>query len=72
MSRTTDGRSGPIACASVGHSEPRRDLLGDRAAADDRPPLEHERLQSGLRQVEGGGQAVVAGADDDGDDIDRS
>ena len=46
-------------------AEARRDLFGDGAAANHRPPLEHERLQPGLGQVEGGGEAVDAGADDD-------
>ena len=44
---------------------PGRDLLGDRRAADDGPPFEHERLVAGLREVEGRDEAVVAGADDD-------
>ena len=40
-------------------------LLGDRRAADERPPLEHQRLEPGPGEVRAVGQAVVAGADDD-------
>ena len=65
MSRTIDGRSGPIACAS-GAAVAGRDLLGDRRAADHVPPLEHERPQPRLREIERRDEAVVAGADDDG------
>ncbi len=43
----------------------RCELLARRAAADDRPPLEHERLPSGLRKIEGGDERVVAASDDD-------
>src|SRR5687767_11908012 len=41
-----------------------RDLVGDGRAADDGTPLQDQRLISSARQVEGGNQAVVAGADD--------
>jgi hypothetical protein len=41
------------------------DLLGDAAAAHDLAPLEHQRAQAGAGEVRGGGEAVVAGADDD-------
>ncbi len=43
----------------------RGDLLGDGCSADRRAPFEHERLETGPRQIERGDQAVVAGADDD-------
>src|SRR5262245_65343702 len=42
------------------------DLLGDRGAADQRTPLEDERLLAGLREIRGSDEAVVAAADDDG------
>ena len=48
-------------CAEAG-----RELLGDAGAADDRPPLEHERAHPRAGQVERRHQAVVAAADDDG------
>ena len=40
--------------------EARSELLGDRRAADEVPPLEHERSQPGLGQVGAVGQAVVS------------
>ena len=47
-------------------AEAGRELLGDAGAADERTSLQHQRLEAGLGQVEGGDQAVVAAADDDG------
>src|SRR5690606_12563284 len=44
---------------------PGHDLLGDDGATDDVAPLEDGHAIAGLRQVRGGDQAVVAGADDD-------
>ena len=66
MSATIDGRSGPIAVRQRRAAVARRDLLGDGRAADHGPRFEHERLETGPRQVEGGDEAVVAGADDEG------
>ena len=40
-------------------------LLGDAGAADDIPPLEHQHALPGARQVAGGHQSVVPGADHD-------
>ena len=40
-------------------------LLGHARAADDVAPLEHLDVEAGAREVGGGDQAVVAGADDD-------
>ena len=40
-------------------------FLGDRRAAGLRAAFEHQRLESGFGQIEGGDQAVVAAADDD-------
>ena len=42
------------------------DLAADRRAADPRVALEHQHLEAGAREIGGIGQAVVAGADDDG------
>ena len=46
-------------------SKSRGDFLSDYCTADDRASLEDERLQPRFGEVEGGGQAVVTGADDD-------
>ena len=40
-------------------------FFGRAGAADDVPPLEHERFQTSVGEVVSGDQAVVAGADDD-------
>ena len=40
-------------------------FFGDGRAAGLRAALEHQRLESGFGQVEGGDQPVVAAADDD-------
>ena len=48
-----------------GDPEPRPGLLGDRRAAHPVAGLEHEDLLAGARQVGGGDEPVVAGADDD-------
>ena len=40
-------------------------FFGDGGAAEHVPPLEHEHLAAGAREVGGRGQAVVAAADDD-------
>ena len=45
--------------------EAREDLFGDRRAADHVPPLEHQHLAPGPRQVGGVDEPVVAAADDD-------
>ena len=45
--------------------EARVELLGDRRAADERAPLEDQRLEPGLGQVGAVDQAVVAATDDD-------
>ena len=42
------------------------ELLRHRHAADERTTFEHQRAQAAARQVEGGGKAVRAAADDDG------
>ena len=42
------------------------ELLGHAGAADELAPLEDQRLQARLRQVEAGDEAVVAPADDHG------
>jgi hypothetical protein len=42
----------------------RRDLLGHAGAPDDLAALEHDRPQAGAREVERGGQPVVAPAHD--------
>ena len=65
MSRTIAGRSGPIACASVGQRNP-----GAISSVIAPPPTMARRsstsgLQPGFREVVGGGEAVVAGADDE-------
>ena len=59
---------GPQQAHDVGEHrelEAREDLLGHRGAADQRAPLEHQRLAARARQVGRGDQAVVAAADDD-------
>jgi hypothetical protein len=43
----------------------RPQLLGDAGAADHVAALEHADAHAGAREVGGGGQPVVAGADDD-------
>ena len=42
-----------------------KDLLGHRRAAEHVPPLEHQHLAPGAREIGGVDQAVVAAADDD-------
>ena len=61
--------SGPQQRHDVGADrevEAGKDLFGDRRAAEDVTPLEHEHLAARAREIGGGGQAVVAAADDDG------
>ena len=41
------------------------EFFGDRGAADLIAAFEHQRLESGLGQIEGRDQPVVAAADDD-------
>ena len=41
-------------------------LLGDRRAADERPPLEHHDALAGPGEVRRRDEPVVAAADDDG------
>ncbi len=48
-----------------GAAEAGMEFIGDCGAADLWPALEHERLESGLGQVERGDQAVMAAAEDD-------
>jgi hypothetical protein len=43
----------------------RRELLGDRAAANHLAPLEHGDVVPRLGEIEGAGQSVVAGTDDE-------
>ena len=43
----------------------RPDFLGDRAAAHQFAPFQHQHLAPGARQIRGRDQAVVAAADDD-------
>ena len=43
-----------------------KDFFGDGGAAEHVAPLEHEDLPARAREVGGGGQPVVASADDDG------
>ena len=45
--------------------EPRKHFLGDRGAAHQVPPLEHQHLAPGPRQVRGVDEPVVPAADDD-------
>ena len=49
----------------LGEAIAREDFLGDRRAADDLAPLEHDHLLAGAREIRGRDQAVVAGADHD-------
>ena len=49
----------------LGEAVAGKDFLGDGCPADDIAPLEHDHLLAGAREVRGGDQAVVAGADDD-------
>jgi len=48
-----------------GTAEAGMKFIGDGGAADLRPALEGERLESGFGEVEGGYQPVVAAADDE-------
>src|SRR5437868_2081007 len=48
-----------------GEVETRNKLFGHRRAAEHVPPLEHEHLAAGARQIGGVHQAVMAAADDD-------
>ena len=48
-----------------GEFESRKDLFGDRGAADEVPAFEDEHFSAGARQICGGGEAVVARADHD-------
>src|SRR5439155_22998363 len=41
------------------------DLFGDRGAADDMAPLQHEHFPSRTREIRGGRQTVMAAANDD-------
>jgi len=41
-----------------------RDLLGHRRSSNHRTGFEYERLVSYAREIEGGDQTVVTGADD--------
>ena len=54
-----DVRSG--GCAATGGN-----LFGDTASADDVAAFEDQGRVSGASQIRGGGEAVVAGTDDDG------
>src|SRR5262249_21777908 len=49
-----------------GNLEAGKSFLGDAAAADERPPLQHEHLPPGASKIAGGHQPIVAGTDDDG------
>ena len=68
-SSLTRAEAGRAACASVEHAEPRMELVGNRRAANDRTPLEHERLQATPREHSGRRQSVVPAADED--DVDH-
>ena len=59
------GRSSETTYEQTENLKPGEDLFGDRGAADDVPALEDQHFAAGARQVRGGGQAVVARADDD-------
>ena len=48
-----------------GELEAGEHLLGDRGAAEHVPPLEHEHLPPGAREIGRVDEAVVAAADDD-------
>ena len=48
------------------NAAPRRNFFRHTAAADNVSPFEYERRKSSARQVSGGRQTVVPGADDDG------
>ena len=47
------------------NEKPGHQLLGDRGAADEVPPLEDQRAQPRLGEVAGVDQPVVAAADHD-------
>ena len=49
----------------AGNLVARHELARDGGAADLRCGFQHRDLQAGLREIGGGDQAVVAGADDD-------
>ncbi len=46
-------------------AEARMKLLGDRCAADDAAPFQHDDLEPGHRQIGGADEAVVPASDDD-------
>ena len=59
------GTNGAGGVRQRGAAEAGMKFVGDGGAADLRPALEDERLESGFGEIEGGDQAVVAAADDD-------
>ena len=59
------GRSSETTYEQTENLKPGKDLFGDGGAAEHVPPLEHEHLAPGARQIGGAGQAVVPAADDD-------
>jgi hypothetical protein len=48
-----------------GAAEARMKFFGDGAAADNWPSFQHQGLESGFREVEGGDQPVVPCSEDD-------